>query len=339
MAIHRRLLLAAAGATAARLAAAQASRSTEVTLTCGHVLPAAHPTHQRMLEMAAAIEQQTHGRVRLQVHPAGELGSDIEQLQKVRAGAMDLLSLSPLVLGSWLPSVQISGVAFAFGDVFGDYRGIWTAMDGRLGEWVRAQIARTELFAFEKIWDNGYRHMTSRQRSITHPRDLRGFRMRVAVSPIFSSVFRGLDATPVPVNFTSVYSALQRGEVDGMENSLSLLHTAKIYEVQRFCALTSHMWDGFWMVGNQKNFARLPADVQKVIRTVVNDTALVQRADTRKLNETVARKLVERGMLFTLTNQEEFRSSLRRAGYYAEWRAAFGEESWGLLEHATGKLA
>ena len=339
MALSRRLLLMGAGAAAARVACAQAPRSADIALTCGHVLPATHPTHLRMAEMARVIGEQTHGRVHLQVHPAGELGSDTEQLQKVRSGALDFLSLSPLVVGSWLPAVQISGVAFAFGDVFGDYRTIWSALDGKLGEWVRAQIGRTELFAFEKIWDNGYRQMTSRHRSITHPEDLKGFRMRVAVSPIFSSVFKRLNATPVPVNFTGVYSALQKGEVDGMENSLSLLHTARIYEVQKFCALTSHMWDGFWMVGNQKTFARLPVDVQKVIRAAVNDAGLVQRAEIRKLNETVARQLVERGMLFTLANQDEFRTSLRKAGYYAEWRAAFGEEAWALLERYTGKLA
>jgi len=336
---RRKVLLVSGAAGIATVARAETPRLKEIVLTCGHVLPATHPTHTRALEMARAISDESRGRVRVDVFAGGQLGSDVEQLQKLRDGSLDLLSLSPLVLGSWLPAAQISGVAFAFGDFFGDYRSIWAAMDGKLGEWVRRQVAKTELFAFEKMWDNGYRQMTSRDRQIVRPSDLKGFRMRVAVSPIFTSVFQHLKAVPVQVNFTAVQAALREKRVDGMENSMSLLHSAKIYEVQKYCAITNHIWDGFWMLGNQKNFSKLPADLQKVVIRNVNDSGVAQRAEVRKLNDSIARKLVEQGMLFSLTNAEEFRGALRTAGYYAEWQKTFGLESWELLEHHSGKLA
>ena len=185
-------LVAAMGLYSARATAA------EFTVKCGHVLPSTHPTHVRALEMARRIGEESKGRIDFQVSPSGQLGSDMDQLAQVRSGALDFFSLSPLVLGSYVPAAQISGVAFAFND----YADVWSAMDGQLGDWVRKEIQKTALFAFEKIWDNGYRQMTSGTRRLLTPNDLEGFKMRVAVSPIFTSIFKALGASPVNINFT-----------------------------------------------------------------------------------------------------------------------------------------
>jgi tripartite ATP-independent transporter DctP family solute receptor len=239
------------------------------------------------------------------------------------------------VLGSFIPAAQITGLAFAFSN----YDGVWAGLDGDLGAWVRKEIQKTTLFAFESIWDNGFRQMTSGRKAIQVPEDLVDFKMRVAVSPIFTSVFKSLGASPVSINFTEVYSALQTRIADGMENSLSLLHSAKIYEVQKFCALTNHMWDGFWMLGNQRNFARLPADLQQLVRRSMNDAAIKQRADVRKLNESLVGELTAKGMQFNDTRNQPFRSKLSAAAFYQDWQKKFGSEGWAVLEKYAGALA
>lgn len=315
--------------------AAPTARAAEFTLKCSHVLPATHPTHLRLVEAGEKIQNESKGRIELQAFSSGQLGTDMDQLSQLRAGALDFFSLSPLVLGSLIPTAQITGIAFAFSD----YEKVWAALDGQLGEWVRKEIQKSSLFALETIWDNGYRQMTSGRKAIHAPSDLVDFKMRVAVSPIFTSVFKGLGASPVSVNFTEVYSALQTHIADGMENSLSLLHTAKIYEVQKFCALTNHMWDGFWMLGNQRNFARLPGELQQIVRRNLNEAGVRQRADVRKLNDGLVGELTAKGMQFNDTRNAPFRDKLRAAGFYREWRTKFGAEGWGLLEKYAGSLA
>lgn len=313
---------------------ARSAHAAEFTLKCSHVLPSTHPTHLRLVEAAEKIKKESNGRIELQAFSSGQLGSDMDQLSQLRAGALDFFSLSPLVLGSLIPNAQITGLAFAFPN----YDSVWAAVDGQLGEWVRKEIQKSSLFALETIWDNGFRQMTSGRKPIISPADLVDFKMRVAVSPIFTSVFKGLGASPVSINFTEVYSALQTRIADGMENSLSLLHTAKIYEVQKFCAITNHMWDGFWMLGNQRNLARLPNDLQQVVRRNLNEAGIKQRADVRKLNESLVGELTSKGMTFNETNNQQFREKLRAAGFYQEWRTKFGPEGWALLEKYAGSL-
>lgn len=141
-----------------------------------------------------------------------------------------------------MPSAQISGVGFAFKD----HNQVWAAMDGDLGAHVRKEIAgKSQMFAFEKIWGNGYRQMTSSARAITRPDDLKGMKMRVPPSPFWVSMLKACDASPATINFAEVYASLQTKVVDGQEIRLAIIATAKLNEVQQFCSITNHMWAGF----------------------------------------------------------------------------------------------
>jgi len=107
---------------------------------------------------------------------------------------------------------------------------------------IRQQIAKANLLAMDKIWDNGFRQTTSSTRPINTPDDLRGFKIRVRVSPLWTSMYKAFEASPTSINFNEVYSALQTKVVEGQENPLAIIATAKLYEVQKYCSLTNHMW-------------------------------------------------------------------------------------------------
>jgi tripartite ATP-independent transporter DctP family solute receptor len=246
------------------------------------------------------------------------------------------MTLSPLILGSLVPQAQINGVGFAFKD----YKQVWAAMDGELGAYVRRQIAATgTIFAFDKIWDNGYREVTNSVRPINKPEDLKGIKLRTPPGPMWVSLFKALGASPTPLNFAEVYSALQSKVVDGQENPLAIIYTAKLYEVQKYCSMTNHMWDGYWFMGNKKLFEQLPSDLQIIVTRNVAESAVLQRADVRKMNDGLQAELQAKGMAINSTNADPFREKLRQAGFYSEWKAKFGDEAWSLLEKYTGKLA
>ena len=337
MAMTRRDLLVRTGAAAVPLMAGEAfAQTAEFTMKFGSNLPATHPINIRATEMAANLKAESKGRLDLQVYPNNQLGNDTDMLSQMRSGALDYMTLSPLILGTLVPAAQINGVGFAFKD----YTQVWVAMDGDLGAYVRKQIAATgTIFAFDKIWDNGYRHVTNSIRPIVRPDDLKGVKLRTPPGPIWVSMFKALDASPTPLNFAEVYSALQSKVVDGQENPLAIISTAKLNEVQKYCSLTGHMWDGYWFMGNKKLFDRLPADLQALMTKHVAASALLQRADVRKLNDGLQSELKSKGMLINEAPADSFRDKLRAAGFYSDWHKKFGDEAWALLEKYTGKLS
>lgn len=332
--ISRRNLLAGVSALALPVGSAWAQKA-QFTLKYGNNLPVMHPMNARATEMATKINAESKGRIDFQVYPNNQLGNDTDMLSQVRSGALDFFTLSPLILGTLVPAAQISGVGFAFKD----YSQIWAAMDGDLGAHVRRQIAASSsLFAFEKIWDNGYRQMTSSTKPITSPDDLKGLKIRTPPSPFWVSMFKAFEASPATINFAEVYSSLQTRIVDAQENPLAIIATAKLNEVQKFCSITNHMWDGFWFLGNKKSFERLPADLQEIVTRNINASGLKERDDVKQLNDGLQAELKGKGMIFNNTDAEVFRTKLRAAGFYAEWHKKFGDESWSVLEKYTGKL-
>ncbi|HUL01118.1 MAG TPA: TRAP transporter substrate-binding protein [Nitrospirota bacterium] len=298
-------------------------------------LPVTHPMNIRGKEMAELVSKESKGRMEIQIFPNNQLGTDTDTLSQLRSGAIQFFNLSPGILQILVPNSFISGIGFAFKD----YKQVWAAMDGDLGAYVRAEIAKKGLRAFEKILDNGYRQTTTSTRPIVKPEDFKGMKLRVPPSPLWTSLFKALGASPASINFAEVYTALQTKTVEGQENPLAIIETARLYEVQKYCSLTNHMWDGFWPLANQQAWDKLPKDLQEIVTRNMNATTVKQREDTRKLNETLRAKLSKEGLKFNTVNPEPFRDALRKAGFYAEWRKKFGEEAWLLLEKYVGRIS
>ncbi|MFT4063951.1 TRAP transporter substrate-binding protein [Paraburkholderia sp.] len=311
------------------------ARAAEFTLKYANNLPVTHPMNIRAKEAAARIASESKGRIDFQIYPNNQLGSDTDMLSQVRSGAIDYFTLSPLILGTLVPAAQITGVGFAFKD----YDQVWAALDGALGARVRDEIGKTSVFAFEKIWDNGYRQTTTSTKPIYKPADLKGMKLRVPMSPIWTSMFQSLGASPASINFSEVYSSLQTHVVEGQENPLATITAAKLYEVQKYCSVTNHMWDGFWFLANRQSFARLPKDLQTIVQSAVNDAAMQERADVAKLNASLMPELKSKGLQFNDVDIALFRRQLTDTGFYSSWHKKFGDDAWAALEKYTGKLA
>jgi tripartite ATP-independent transporter DctP family solute receptor len=256
-------------------------------------------------------------------------------LSQLRSGGIEFFTLSGLILSTLVPVASINGIGFAFPD----YPSVWKAMDGDLGQYVRTQIAKANLVAMEKIWDNGFRQTTSSTRPIQGPEDLKGFKIRVPVSPLWTSMYKAFDSAPASINFSEVYTALQTKVVDGQENPLAIIATAKLYEVQKYCSLTNHMWDGFWFLANRRAWERLPENLRTVVAKHVNAAGMKEREDVAQLNAGLQKELTEKGMVINQPKAEAFREKLRAAGFYAEWKGKYGDEAWSILEKYTGKLS
>jgi tripartite ATP-independent transporter DctP family solute receptor len=335
MGISRRKLLKTTASTALACAFVRHSQAAEYTYKYANNLPITHPMNVRAREMVDAIKAETNGRVEINIFPSSQLGSDTDTLSQLRSGGVEFFTLSGLILSTLVPAASINGMGFAFPD----YATVWKAMDGELGAYVRQQISKAGLIAMDKIWDNGFRQTTSSTKPITTPDDLRGLKIRVPPSPLWISMYKAFEAAPTSINFNEVYTALQTRVVDGQENPLAIIATAKLNEVQKYCSLTNHMWDGFWFLANRRAWERLPQDLRNIVAKHINASGEKEREDVATLNANLQQELTAKGMIFNQPDPAPFRDKLRQAGFYTEWKGKYGDEAWALLERATGKLA
>lgn len=329
------LKITAAGAAAGLPLGSAYAQQAEFSYKYANNLPVTHPMNIRAKEMVDAIRAETKGRVDIQVFPNNQLGSDTDMLSQLRSGALEFFTLSGLILSTLVPATSITGIGFAFAD----YDAVWSALDGELGAYVRAQISKAGIVPMDKIWDNGFRQITSSSKPINTADDLRGFKIRVPVSPLWTSMFKAFEASPASINFAEVYSALQTKIVDGQENPLAIIQTAKLYEVQKYCSITNHMWDGFWFLANGRAWERLPPDLRAIVAKYANAAGMSERTDVAKLNASLQKELTDKGLVFNQAKSDTFRDKLRKSGFYEEWKAKYGNEAWAVLEKYSGKLA
>jgi tripartite ATP-independent transporter DctP family solute receptor len=301
---------------------------------CNNMTPT-HPVNIRAREAAANILRDTDGRMQIDIFPSSQLGSDTDTLGQLRAGAVEFFNLSGLILSTLVPAASINGIGFAFSS----YEPVWRAMDGELGAFIRSQINAKGLLVMDKIWDNGFRQVTTSVQPINEADDFHGLKIRVPVSPMWTSMFKALGATPASINFNETYSALQTKICDAQENPLAIIETAKLYEVQKYCSMTNHMWDGFWFLMNRAAWEKLPADVQAVVTKHITAAIMAERADVEQMDRKLQTTLSSKGMVINTPAGAPIRDALRKAGFYTEWQKKFGDNAWSLLEQAAGKLS
>lgn len=337
MNISRRKLLTAAG-SGALIAVAPVGTvwaAPKFRYKYANNLPTTHPMNIRANEAAKNILKETNGEFELAIFPNSQLGSDTDTLSQLRAGGVEFFTLSGLILSTLVPAASISGIGFAFPN----YDTVWKAMDGALGAYIRQQIADHGLYVMDKIWDNGFRQITTSNKPIVTPADFNDLKIRVPVSPLWTSMFKSLGAAPTSINFNETYSALQTKVVDAQENPLAIIETAKFYEVQKYLSMTKHMWDGFWFLGNQRAWKALPANIQAIVTKNIDAAGMAMRADVAALDQQLQGTLAKQGMVVNTPDPGPIRAVLKNKGFYDDWKKKYGDQAWGLLESAVGGLS
>jgi len=324
------------GAAAAGISAPWIARAAEpeIRLKFGNIVSADHPLNTQMAKTAEKIKQETGGRVAIELFPKNQLGSDADMLSQLRSGALELFAQTGVLMSTLVPVASISGVGFAYPT----YDKVWDSLDGGLGKHVRKAFSDANLHCFDKSWNHGFRQVTSSTKPIMTPGDFSGFKIRVPPSPLWTSMFKAFGASPVSIPWAETYSAMQTRIADGLEQPLIGLLVDKMYEVQKHCSYTNHMWDGFWILSNKRVWEGIPVNLREIIERNINEAALLQRAEVEKGNATLQDELTKRGLEFHKVDLGAFREKLISAGFYTDWKKRYGDEAWSLLEATTGKL-
>ena len=270
MGLTRRAVVGAALAAPAILLTARSSQAARFTLKLSSELVDTHPE----LHVAARPPRRS-SRIRMAKwifafsRTASSAAARIRYTE-IQTGAVDLYPAAA-GLSAVVPVVSISSLGFAFKG----YDQVWGAIDGALGAYLRGEIAKTgTIMALDKMWDNGFRQITNSSHPITKPDDLSGMKLRVPLAPLYVSTFKALGASPTGLSVTELYTALQSKLVDGQENPLAVIDLYKYYEVQKYCSVTNHIWDGWWLIANQSSWNRISEESRAIAARHLEQAAL-----------------------------------------------------------------
>jgi len=263
-----------------------------ITLRISHVLQENHPSHLSMVEvLKPEIEENSGGRIKVEIYPNAQLGSDRQAIESVSLGSLEMTMPGGAVLAGFYEEYMIFDLPF----LYMNREEAYEAWDGELGEKLNEGLASQNMMILG-YGENGLRHVTNNVRPIYTPEDLAGLKIRVMENPIHLQTFESLGANPTPIAFGELFTALQQKTVDAQENPLAIINSSKFFEVQDYLSLTGHVFGNAPYLINMDFYNGLDAELQEVVRTAVKNTETRQREMLAEQEAEDMQALIDAGM-------------------------------------------
>ncbi len=263
--------------------------------------------HLSALHFAKALDSLSSGRIEVRVHPAEQLGPELDMIRSIRAGIVEM-TITGESMQNWAGITALLAVPY----LIRDSEHLKQVVEGEIGDEIADEMIRKIGLRPIGYFERGPRHLTS-NRPITAPADLGGMILRVPNVPLFVKVWQALGAKPTPMTFSEVFTALQQGTVEAQENPYALVYSAGLFEVQKYLNLTKHVTSWIYVVIGEKQFRNLPHDLQE---KVLEAGKLMQQYHERefvKQEMFLRQQLENRGMIFNEPDLEAFRQKAEAA--------------------------
>ena len=222
---------------------------------------------------AKEVEKRTAGRYKVQPFYSGALGGERESIEAVQLGTQELTFSSTGPVPNFVPETKILDIPF----LFRDKAHARAVLDGPIGQ---EMLAKFDAKGFKALaWgENGIRHMTNSKRAVNTPDDLKGLKMRTMENPVHVAAYKGLGIVTTPMAFPEVFTALQQGTVDGQENPLSVIMSAKLDQVQKHLSLTGHVYSPGIFLMSKAAFDKLSAADKQAFLDAAKEGVKANRA-------------------------------------------------------------
>lgn len=278
----------------------------ETTIRLGHVLADTHSWHKASVEFAKEVAEKTEGRVKIDIFPSGQLGTEKEVIEGMQIGTIQ---------GGLIGSGSFQFVEPKFGIIEMPYA--WTsreqafaALDGKLGSTL-ADLLRPKGIEVLGWWENGFRNITNNKLPIVKPADLAGLKIRVTPDKVRLATFELLGSQPAPLAFGELYSALQQGVFDAQENPLSIIDASSFYEVQKYVSMTGHIWGAACLTVSSMTWAQISPEDQAIVKAAAVTWGKAQRQMVADNEVALIEKLKSKGMAFNEVDKAAFVEALK----------------------------
>lgn len=322
-------------AAAAVLAAAAFGASAQTTLRFGHANNPGEVAFDLYQEFADNVTKKSNGQLVIRVFPSEQLGKEVDLLQQLKSGALDISTPSMPTMNTLVPAFEMPSAPF----LWRDWKEAETIITGPALQPLWDELRdKHNIVPLTKIWYWGWRNFTFSTKEVRKPEDMAGLKVRVPESPIWVEMVRGFGAAPTPIPFGEVYTALQQKTVDGQENPIPTIFSRKFYEVQGVLSMSRHMLQNNTILINRASFEKLKPELQKL---------MLEEAAAASAKNTVAQQGREVSMLEEIRkspkikiidNPDRDAFAQKMNAVYPKLEARWGAEHWKRMRAEIDKL-
>lgn len=292
-----------------------------ITLRIGFSTDRSDPRVQVSETFKAMVEEQTQGRITVELYPGGELGSDADLIKGVINGDVDMTVSSAGNFAGYVPRVGASALPF----LFSTFEEAWEFVDGETEKQIEEELTDFNIKVLAHF-DNGFRCVTTSESagSVHSVSDMEGIKIRTPRNQMVMETLSALGAYPYVLDFTKLYDALKNGEFDAQENPVPVIYNSRLYEVQSYLAVTNHSYDMMLFVIRNDIWESLTTEDQQILKNAAleaqkQDREIIQTQTTEYID-----MLKDKGMTITYPDLEEFRQAT--VGVYDYFAESYGEE-------------
>ena len=333
----RSLLKFAVAATALAMTAVASAQNYKSEYKMSLVVGTAFPWGKGGETWANLVKERTNGRINIKLYPGVSLvqGDQTREFTAIRQGVIDMAIGSTI---NWSPQVKQLNL-FSMPFLMPDYAAIDALTQGDVGKQMFDILDKAGVVPL--AWgENGYREVTNSKGPIRKPEDLKGLKLRVVGSPLFSDIFTALGANPTQMSWADAQPALSSGAVDGQENPMSVFTAAKMHTIgQKHVTMWGYVADPLVFVVNKEVWASwTPAD-QAIVRQAAIDAGKEEIAIARKglieADKPLLKEIAALGVTITeLTPAEREAFVKATRPVYDKWKSQIGADLVNTAEKA-----
>lgn len=292
----------------------------KMTLKLGHYANAQHAGNKAAQMFAEGVAKRTKGAITVEIYPNNELGNPPEVLEQNVLGVIDMSLPTQGQLAKYSKKFGCVMLPFAYNG----YDHAYKVLDGPFIKWAEKDLEDAGL-VFLANWEWGFRNLTNSVRPINTPDDVKGLKIRTPPELSIQSAMEALGATVQTIQFSELPMALKQGVVDGQENPVSVIYAFKIYETQKYLAMTGHTYNSMVHVISKKTWAKLTPDQQRIVKEESKKAGDFMRKTLRDAEADQIKKLQELGMEVTWPNVAAFKAKMGPA--YERMKASVGADN------------
>ncbi|MEW6276234.1 MAG: TRAP transporter substrate-binding protein [Bacillota bacterium] len=270
-----------------------------ITFRLGHVCQTEHPYHYASKYFADQVAEKSKGRIKIDIYPARQLGGDRDMLEMIINGSLDMGSISTCIFGGFTPLLDAYQLPF----LIDSYEVLDKAIPGKASDELLKGLEAINVKGLG-VYDAGMRYLVMRKSPINSLADMKGLKLRVSEAPLLVDIFNAIGASPVPMPYGEIYSALQTGVIDGIEMDLSALVVEKHFEVAKYVTESGHYTWPFALIMNKKAWDSLSAEDKKIFEEAAKATYAFNHQNIRELDAKSLAFLKEKGVQFNKLSAE-----------------------------------
>ena len=253
--------------------------------------------------MAKLVNERSGGRIELKLFPDSVLGNGQAMISQVRGGTLDIYLGGSANFANFAKKLNILDIPFLF---LGP-KHVDVVLEGDFG---RTMLGELDPFDMKGLafWENGFRCLTNSKREVKKADDVKGLKLRTLSNPMHILAWELLGTNPVPMPLAELFTAMETKTVEGQEHPINVTYSAKLYEVQKYLSVSNHAYSPLIMVMNDKKFASMPEDLQKILVECAIEGGRHQKKFIRDNIAGYIKKIADYGCVITPADQMDMKS-------------------------------